>query len=58
MNGKEERKAAMRVFAVVGTLAAGIDLAVSLIEAGQIEAAKIVLRESKQEAADMLEETK
>jgi hypothetical protein len=46
----------MRVFAVVGTLAAGIDLAVSLIEAGMTEAAKIVLRESKQEAGDMLEE--
>jgi hypothetical protein len=56
MNGKEERKAAMRVFAVVGTLAAGIDLAVSLIEAGQVEAAKIVLRKSKEEAAAMLEE--
>jgi hypothetical protein len=55
MNGKEERKTAMRVFAVVGTLAAGIDLAVSLIEAGQTEAAKIVLLESKEEAAIMLD---
>jgi hypothetical protein len=46
----------MRVFAVVGTLAAGIDLAVSLIEAGMTEAAKIVLRESKQEAVAMMKQ--